>query len=151
MKPLAVLALALALSLSASAQKNTGEKAMKGGGGEQQIKTLEQQSNQAALKGDSAWEKTHSTANYTFVDPQGAVSTGDSNMPEPKFTAIDVSDQNIRVYGNTAVVVEKASVKGTAGGQSIDGDYRLTRVWVKESGQWKMASGQVTRIGAGGM
>lgn len=156
MQRLAVLVLALTLSLSASAQKSTGHKGNKSGAGvEQQIKALEDQSNQAALKSDAAWAKAHSTANYTFVDPQGAMSTAESNTPEPKFTALDTSEQNIRVFGNSAVVVvEKASVKGTvntpSGDQSIDGDYRLTRVWVKEGGQWKMASGQVTKIAAGG-
>jgi hypothetical protein len=155
MKPIAVVALSLALSLSAFAQKSTTDKGSKGGGVEQQIKAIEDQSNQAALKGDTAWAKAHSTANYTFVDPQGAVSTGEGNAPEPKFTQLDLSDQNIRVFGNAAVVVQKASVKGTvktpSGDQSIDGDYRVTRVWVKEGGQWKLASGQVTKIAAGGM
>lgn len=161
MKRVALLAvtMAVALSISVAAQKSTGDKGaqkggaagMKSGGAEQQIKALEDQGIQAALKGDDSWGKAHSTADYTFVDPGGAVSSASSgNMPEPKFTSLEVSEQNIRVYGNTAVVVEKAAVKGTSGTQSIDGDYRLTRVWVKEGGQWKMASGQVTRI-AGGM
>jgi len=154
MKQFAVLTLAFMLSLSAFAQNNPGDKGTKGGGGaEQQIKALEDQSNQAALKGDTAWAKAHSTGNNTFVDPQGAVSTAESNAPQPKFTALDTSEQNIRVFGNTAVVVEKASVKGTvntpSGDQSIDGDYRLTRVWVKEGGQWKVAAGQVTKIAPG--
>lgn len=154
MKQIAAFTLALMLSLSAFAQKSTDKASKASGGAEQQIKALEEQSNQAALKGDAAWAKAHSTANYTFVDPQGAASTAEGNMPEPKFTGLDVSEQNIRVFGNTAVVVEKASVKGTvtspSGDQSIDGDYRLTRVWVKEGGQWKMASGQVTKIASGG-
>ena len=96
------------------------------------------------------------TIRGTVVDPQGGAATAGGNMPEPKFTGLDVSEQNIRVFGNAAVVVEKASVKGTintpSGDQSIDGDYRVTHVWVKEGGQWKMASGQVTKIAApGGM
>ena len=156
MKRLAVLALALTISLSAFPQKNTGDKSSKAGGAEQQIKALEDQGNQAMLKGDTDWAKAHYTANYTFVDPQGGAATAEGNMPEPKFTGLDVSEQNIRVFGNAAIVVEKASVKGTvttpSGNQAIDGDYRVTHVWVKEGGQWKMASGQVTKIAApGGM
>ena len=163
MKRITLLAvtIAVALSVSAAAQQKPAEKSagMKtggaatktSGGAEQQIKALEDQGIQAALKGDEAWGKAHSTADYTFVDPQGGVTDSSSTAPEPKFTSIETSEQKIRVYGNTAVVVEKAAVKGTAGTQSIDGDYRLTRVWVKDGGQWKMASGQVTRIGAGGM
>jgi hypothetical protein len=154
MKQLTIFVLTLMLSLTAFAQKNTADKGSKGGGAEQQIKALEEQGNQAMLKGDAAWGKAHSTANYTFVDPQGAASTAEGNMPEPKFTGLDISEQNIRVFGNAAVVVEKASVKGTVttpgGDQSIDGDYRVTHVWVKEGGQWKLASGQVTKIAAGG-
>jgi len=156
MRRIAVLALALTVSLSAFAQKSKDKGSKAGGGAEQQIKALEDQGNQEMLKGDTAWEKAHSTANYTFVDPQGGAATAGGNMPEPKFTGLDVSEQNIRVFGNAAVVVEKASVKGTvttpSGNQSIDGDYRVTHVWVKEGGQWKMASGQVTKIAApGGM
>lgn len=155
MKRLAVLALALTLSLSAFAQKSTDKGSKAGGSAEQQIKALEDEGNQAALKGDSAWGKAHSTANYTFVDPQGGTATAGGNMPEPKFTGLDVSEQNIRVFGNAAVVIEKAAVKGSvttpSGDQSIDGDYRVTHVWVKDGGQWKMASGQVTKIAGGGM
>ncbi len=156
MKRIAVLVLTLTVSLSAFAQKSTEKGSKAGGGAEQQIKALEDRGNQAMLKGDSAWGKPHYTGNYTFVDPQGGAATAEGNMPEPKFTGLDVSEQNIRVFGNAAIVVEKASVKGTvttpSGEQSIDGDYRVTHVWVKEGGQWKMASGQVTKIAApGGM
>ena len=57
-----------------------------------------------------------------------------------KYSSIDVADRQIHVYGNAAVVTGKATVKGTMNGNAVDGDYRTSRTWVKEGGQWKVAA-----------
>ena len=70
-----------------------------------------------------------------------AFKTGQS-----KLTADDVSDLNVRVYGNTAVITGKADVKGTLAGNDATGQYMFTRVYVKKGGQWQSVAFQQTRI-----
>ncbi len=130
-----------------------GEKtAKKSGQVEQQIKALEQQNKKAALSGDVSFSESHLAANYFRIGPDGSVATRDQALQtekggQVKYTAIDSSEEQIYVYGNTVVTEAKYSVKGTDGnGQSFDGDYRCTRVWVKEGGQWKIAAFQITKI-----
>ena len=68
-----------------------------------------------------------------------------------KFSALDVKAQEISIYGNTAIVLEKVSVKGRGGdGRQIDGEYRLRRLWVDENGEWKVAALHLTRLTAAG-
>jgi hypothetical protein len=37
-------------------------------------------------------------------------------------------------------------VQGAVDGKSISGNYRFTRVWIKEGLDWKLAAEQMTRI-----
>ena len=62
------------------------------------------------------------------------------------FTQIDTSDQKIRVFGTTAVVVSKAEVAGTNDGEDISGRYRYTRVYHRSNGVWKIVSFEASTL-----
>ena len=121
---------------------------------EQQIKDVEDQNRDAMLKGDSSFMESHSTASVYRVGPDGTVADRNQLLKvwkKEKFSALDVKEQEISIYGNTAIVLEKVSVKGRGGdGRQIDGEYRLTRLWVDENGVWKVAALHLTRITAAG-
>jgi ketosteroid isomerase-like protein len=63
-----------------------------------------------------------------------------------KYESIDVSDRKVRSYGNTAVMNATATIKGTMKGNDISGTYRITQVWVKQGGGWKVANMQSTKV-----
>ena len=121
---------------------------------ERQIKDVEDQNRDAMLKGDASFIESHSTASVYRVGPDGTVANRNqllSVWTKEKFSALDVQAQEISIYGNTAIVLEKVSVKGRGGdGRQIDGEYRLTRLWVDENGLWKVAALHLTRIMAAG-
>jgi ketosteroid isomerase-like protein len=118
---------------------------------EQQIKTLHEQSRQAALKGDASFLEKYLIDDYVGIGGDGRMITKDQDIQMRKsgaikFEAIDERDLKVRVYGDTVIVNALASLKLTVDGKPISGDHRATFVWVKQKGNWKEASFQATRV-----
>ncbi len=137
-----VLAFTVAASAFALAQ---------GGNVEQSIKALTEQLNQAALKGDVATYDKLLADDYISISILGATSTKAQILEnyksgKTKFEAIDVLDMKVRVYGDTALAISTANVKGHLGATDLSGQYRSVRVWVKRKGQWQSVSFQATRV-----
>jgi ketosteroid isomerase-like protein len=63
-----------------------------------------------------------------------------------KYEARTISDLNVRVYGETAVVTGRSVQKGIENGKDYSGDYRFTRVYVKLKGAWMTVALQTTMI-----
>lgn len=102
----------------------------------------------------AAYEKT-TTDSFMFVGNDGAVYTKAERIASmksgaTKYDALTYDDLNVRVNaeGNGAVVIGKATVKGTNMGKPIDETVRVTQVWSKTKDGWKMASLQATNITA---
>ncbi len=122
-----------------------------GGNVEQSIKALDEQVRQAALKGDlAAFAKLYAD-DYIATNILGVTSTKAQVLEnfksgKLKFEAIEISDMKVRVYGDTALVITTANVKGRFGATDISGQYRGVRVWVKRQGQWQSVLFQGTRV-----
>jgi hypothetical protein len=63
-----------------------------------------------------------------------------------KYESIEVREEKIRTYGDAVVVNLLGSVKATINGKPYGGDFRNTRVWVKQNGNWKIVVFQTTRV-----
>lgn len=117
---------------------------------EQQIKTLSDQLSQAYVKGDTSFFEKYLADDYTGIYAIGQLYTkAESLKPGAvKYDSFDVHEMKIRVYGDTAVVTSLTSAKVTfrADGKQIRGDYRTTRVWVKQEGGWKLVAFQATQV-----
>jgi ketosteroid isomerase-like protein len=55
-------------------------------------------------------------------------------------------DHDVRVYGNTAVVIGRWRARGINPGQPFDCAARYVSVWLKSDGEWRMVSDQSTPI-----
>jgi len=118
---------------------------------EQQIRTLHDEGREAALKGDADFFEKHLAASYFGIGGDGRLSTKAESVRDfksgvIKYNSIDERDVKVETYGNTAVVNSVASVKMTANGRPISGDYRATFVYVKRGGDWKEVSFQSTPV-----
>ena len=51
-----------------------------------------------------------------------------------------------RVYGDTAVVALRGTMKGTLRGKDMSGDYLETAVWVKRDCRWQVVAAHLSRI-----
>jgi ABC-type transporter MlaC component len=98
--------------------------------------------------GDAEGWGKYTTDDFIVIEADGAVKTKAQRMTEIKSTpnspagASTPSDQKWRMYGSSTAVSTVQS--------SIDGKpTRITSVWVKQGGEWKVASVQLTTIAAG--
>lgn len=154
MKHLLWVGIVLALALQpAVAQKEKGEKmeGKKSGNVEEQIMKLSDEGREAALKGDASWLEKNTTDDYTNIGGSGTMLTKSETIElrksgDLKYSDIQASDRKVRVHGNAAILTATASLKGTLKGNDISGTYRISQVWLKEGGSWKLANMQSTKV-----
>ena len=130
--------------LSAQAPKNSST-------AEQEIRALEEERNRAILNGDAAALERMTSDDYTFITLRGELRTKAEIVKgfqsgSFKYESRTISDLNVRVYGDAAVVTGRSSQKGRENGKDYSGDYRFTRVYVKQSGRWVTVALETTLI-----
>ncbi|HSE33919.1 MAG TPA: nuclear transport factor 2 family protein [Pyrinomonadaceae bacterium] len=148
---LVVFALAIP-SLISSAQtdqekpKPTAPAAQQMSSVEQEIAKLDRELMDATVRNDPTLMQRVALDRYVFINPVGGVQErGDTQGP--KIESIQTEDVQVRVHGDTAILIGRANVKGKfPDGPDISGPYRYMRVFVKQQGQWRLAAVQVTPI-----
>ena len=118
---------------------------------EQELKKLEGERNEAIKKSDTATLERLSSDDYAVINLAGQLRSRNQLVQGFKTGAIkipsrEVDELNVRVYGDTAVVTGRVTQKGTSEGKDISGQYRFTRVYVKQQGTWKPVAAQETTI-----
>ena len=88
---------------------------------------------------------------YTFTNGRGEFLTKKDRMENIKsgatqFDSISRGDEEIRVFGNTAVVTGRVVLKAIYSGKESSGPYRFINVWVKMQGRWQIVANQITPI-----
>jgi len=83
---------------------------------------------------------------YTFVSPEGEIQTKAQRMEsmksgELKMESITFADPKVRVYGDTAVVTAKTTVKSTLKGKDTSGTSTATIVLTKTKDGWRVVHG----------
>src|SRR5262245_1500203 len=109
------LTAAILMALSASSFAQAGSI-------EQQIRDLDKQHREAAIRGDASFEERVTTSDYVGITASGALSSREQaaarlRSGDVKLQAIDVDEEKVRVYGDTAVVTGRVHVVGTFKGQ----------------------------------
>lgn len=113
---------------------------------EQALLKLDRELIDAAVRNDRAVLDKAALDRAVFINPAGGVQEkGDTSGP--KLESIQTEDVQVRVHGDTAIVIGRANVKGRfEDGRDISGAYRYMRVMVKQQGQWRVAATQITPI-----
>ena len=114
---------------------------------------LEQDWNNAAIKKDKSWFDKYYAADFTSVSSKdGEVMDKAEDIADTMKNAgpddwNEVSGLNIRIDGNTAIVVGVNHVKGKDDkGVAFDRKIRFTDTWIKRDGQWQAWASQGTRM-----
>jgi hypothetical protein len=120
-------------------------------GTENGVAGLEQQIRIAVIKGDTSVLERYLADNYVGIGPNGIKEDKSHTIQElkdgtVKYSAIDVTEENVRMYGKTGIYNGRGNVKMTIHGQPLTADVRVTIVWVKQNGQWKRVSFQATQV-----
>ena len=88
---------------------------------------------------------------YVIIQPGGRVEDKTATMAslrsgERRWELARSDGFEVRVYGNTAVVVGRWRGKGVNAGTPFDYRARFLSVWVKEGDQWRNVAVQSTAI-----
>jgi ketosteroid isomerase-like protein len=133
----------------AAAQDNTN--ASRDAAAVEEIKQLEEARNQAILRGDASALERMTADDYTFITLKGELRTKADIVKgfasgSFKYQSRSISDLNIRIYGEAAIVTGRSVQEGSENGKDYSGSYRFTRVYVKQNGAWKTVALQTTLI-----
>lgn len=114
-----------------------------------QIEKLERTLAKAVTKQDTSTIDTALADDYTITGPSGHLVSKDDYVSAVKdgtlkVTSLELSDLNVRVYGDSAVLTGRMAVNGEMDGQDIGGDYAFTNTFAKVDGKWKEVASQVT-------
>ena len=118
---------------------------------EEQLKKLEAERNHAMVNGDLATLDRTTASDYTVINPSGQLGNkgqmlADLRSGNLKYQSIDTEDVTVRLYGDTAILSGRRTVKGQHGGKNISGKDRFTRVYVKRNGNWQAVWFQATPV-----
>jgi ketosteroid isomerase-like protein len=137
-----------------SARTETAGKQTARGGGEtveQQIKALHAQLMEATLKHDPRFLEKYLADDYMAIRNDGKLTTKVQEIENyksgvTKYESIEIRESTVRIHGKTAIYTSLNSIKATINGKPFSGDFRNTRVWVKQNGNWKIVSFQATKV-----
>ena len=117
----------------------------------EEIRALETARNEAIVHGDAAALDRMTSDDYTFITLRGELRTKAEivkgfSTGAFKYAFREISDLNIRVYGDAAVVTGRSTQNGSENGKDYSGDYRFTRVYVNQNGRWSTVALQTTLV-----
>lgn len=142
----------LVLALCAGPLYARAPKAPKHENSHHEIDQLEESWRNAILRSDTTAMSNLLADDYTAITPNGTLQTKQDTLANLRsgrvhFSRLDVSDRKVRFYGSTAIVTSRAQVRGNSGEGEISGNFRYTRVYVKNRlGKWKIVSFEASRI-----
>ncbi len=118
---------------------------------QEKIKQIELERNQALLKHDTATLDRMTSDDYTFINQRGELRTKSEILAGFKsgnfnYDDREITDLEVRVYGDAAVVTGRAKQKGVENSKDYSGENRFTRVYVKQNGRWISVALQVTLV-----
>lgn len=116
-----------------------------------EIKRLEEELRLAMLDNNVSKLDELINDSLVFTTPDGNVATKNMDLEAhrnktQKMSELTPSDQNIKVYDNSAVVTVRMKITGTFNGIDISGLYQYLRVWQKTNEKWSIIAGSVTKV-----
>ena len=106
---------------------------------------------EARVKGDSSYTRQLESEDCTIVWPDGRIvnKQGDlqSMTGDIVFSEFKIHDLQVRLYGDTGIVVGEGLIKAHKGKQALlGGKFVWTDTFVKQRGQWKVVASQITSV-----
>lgn len=121
-----------------------------------ELKELGEEWATAELNADTDFLDRLLTDDYIGIGPFGFLLTREQWLDrhlsgDLKYSSFAWSDPQIRVYGDTAVVIGIQTGKATHQGQEVPFDtLRTTHIFVRQNGSWRLAGLQMSLMGPPG-
>lgn len=131
----------LALAPLASGQTKSTTTA----GAEEELKKLDHTWLDSEKRYDVAFCQKFFADSYVLVLPDGEMYSKAkwlgilaSPTERPALQVLDPEDIHVHINGNVAILTDTTTIKGhDSKGNSMDGEYRVFRVLIKQNGSWK--------------
>jgi ketosteroid isomerase-like protein len=106
---------------------------------------------EARMKGDSSYTRRLEADNCTVVWPDGSIANKRQDLKtmtgDIVFTEFKIDDLQVRLYGETGIVVGQGTIKAHEGKQNLlGGKFVWTDTFIKQGGAWKVVASQVTPV-----
>ena len=117
-----------------------------------EIDQLEDEWRSAVLGGDVKTMDSLLSEDYMAITPSGTLQSREDTLQNLRsgrihVTSLTITDRKVRFYGTTAVVTSLASMQASTPDGPVTGDYRYTRVYVRDPhGNWKIVSFEASRV-----
>lgn len=130
---------------TASATPSPSAKTMSSADIEKAVLQIEKDGTVAMVKDDIGFVERVMTDDWMWTMSNGmmigrADLIKDIKAGNYKFEDVSMSDLHVKVYGDTAIVMGKQTVKGKYKGQNISGTEAFTDTFVNMNGQWRCAA-----------
>ena len=120
----------------------------------QELMQLERDIGKANVGRDYAFFDRVEAEEFIFTDSGGGMTTKKEDLegvkapanPDSKLISYDVDDMKVMLYGKTAVVTGRSTLKGVNKGQEWTGQSRFTDVFVWRDNRWQIVAGHSSRI-----
>jgi ketosteroid isomerase-like protein len=117
---------------------------------EQALTKIQHEWAEARIKGDSSYTRSIEADDCTIVWPDGSIVNKRADlqtMTDIKFSEFKIQNLQVRLYGDTGIVVGEGAIKAHKGKQDlINGKFVWTDSFVKQGGQWKVVASQITPV-----
>jgi ketosteroid isomerase-like protein len=118
---------------------------------EQALMKIQHEWAEARVKGESSYTRRLESEDCTIVWPDGRIvnKQGDlqSMTGDIVFSGFKISHLQVRLYGDTGIVVGEGIIKAQKGKQDLlSGKFVWTDTFVKQGGQWKVVASQITPV-----
>jgi len=106
---------------------------------------------EARMKGDTSYTRRLEAENCTVVWPDGSIVNKREDLKSMTgdivFTEFKIDDLEVRLYGDTGIVVGQGTIRVHEGKQNLlGGKFVWTDTFVKQNGAWKVVASQVTPV-----
>jgi ketosteroid isomerase-like protein len=106
---------------------------------------------EARIKGGDSYTRRLEAENCTVVWPDGSIANKREDLASMiggiVFTEFKIHDLQVRLYGETGIVVGQGTIKAHEGKQNLlGGKFVWTDTFIKQDGEWKVVASQVTPV-----
>ncbi|MGE5212184.1 MAG: nuclear transport factor 2 family protein [Nitrospirota bacterium] len=117
---------------------------------EQALMKIQHEWAEARIKGDSSYTRQLESEDCTIVWPDGSIVNKRADlksMTDIVFSEFKIQDLQVRLYGDTGIVVGEGMIKAHKGNQHLlGGKFVWTDTFVKKAGEWKVVASQITPV-----
>ena len=118
---------------------------------EQALMKIQHEWAEARVKGDTSYTRRIEVDNCTIVWPDGRIVNKREDLQtmigDIVFSEFKIHNLQVRLYGETGIVVGEGIIKAHEGKQNLlGGKFVWTDTFVNEGGQWKVVASQITPV-----